>query len=225
MKMSLFALILISILLSNHTFASAPQFLPPVDEGIRDLEFMAFRSKLLEAVARKEPEAFVTMVNPRIFNGLAAKRGMKQFMNLWEPESINSEIWITLEPILKMGGAFIRSERGVEFCAPYVFTHFPDELDIFAHGAVIKENISLKLKPSISSRTVKKLSYDLIQVLDWVSIADTSGAGHQWLKVTTMTGEQGYIDKHNVRSPSDYSACFVKTKHTGWKLDSLLSIE
>lgn len=220
MKASKLSYIIVAALLFSNAFGSTQ--LLPVDEGTRDLEFMAFRSKLLEAVTRKEPESFVTMINPRIFNGLQTKRGMKQFMKIWEPESIDSQVWITLEPILKMGGGFIRSERGVEFCAPYTFSHFPDDLNIYAHGVVINDDVPLKASPTVSANTIKKLSFDLIQVIDWISIDDASGGTPSWLRVTTMTGDKGYVDRHFVRSPSDYSACFVRTKYTGWKLDSLL---
>ena len=197
----------------------------PADEAHRDLEFTDFRAQMIAAVLNKEPEVFVTLIDQRIFNGLKAKRGMKAFLNKWEPDSIDSELWTTLEQILTMGGGFVRSEKGVEFCAPYVFTHFPDDLDIFAHGAVIVDNIALKTEPSVTSVTRRELSYGLLKVLDWVSIQDKSGEGVNWLKVTTMKGENGYVDRRYVRSPSDYSACFLKTKRNGWRLNSLLTSE
>jgi len=221
---SILLIVLINLSFSQAVVADGHQLLP-ADEANRDLAFMDFRAKMLSAVRNKEPEAFVTMLDQRIFNGLREKRGMKQFVKKWTPQSNDTELWTTMEQILTMGGGFIRSERGVEFCAPYVFSHFPDDLDIFAHGAVIGDKVPLKMKPSVSAPTSRQLSYDLINVLDWVSIADKSGAKDNWLKVTTMKGEKGYVNRLFVRSPSDYSACFVQTKKNGWKLNSLLTSE
>jgi len=205
---------------------SAEQYkLLPADESDRDLEFVEFKQQMLEAARNREPEVFVTLLSPRIFNGLNQKRGMKQFLKIWEPDSIDSELWETIEVILEMGGGFIRSEKGVEFCAPYVFSHFPSELDIYAHGVVTTENIPLKSEPSLSSDTKKMLSYDILQVLDWVSIQDKSGGAVNWLKITTMQGDSGYINREHIRSPSDYSACFLKKKNKDWKLNALLTSE
>jgi len=220
----LFFILLINLMLSRAIAADIYQLLP-ADEAMRDLEFVEFRTKLIEAVKAKEPEVFVTMIDQRIFNGLKARRGMKAFVNKWEPESIDTELWSTMEQILSMGGGFVRSERGVEFCAPYVFSHFPDDLDIFAHAAVIADQVPLKQDASVSAKTISALSYDFLSVLDWVSIADKSGSADNWLKVTTLKGEKGFVNRKYVRSPSDYSACFVKTKNSSWKLNSLLTSE
>ena len=225
MKFTSFCFIVIVNLLLAQANAGASYQLLPEDEGTRDLEFVDFRSQLLEVVLSQEPEVLVTMVDQQVFNGLREKRGIKHFVEKWEPESIDTELWTTLRQILTMGGGFVRSEKGVEFCAPYVFSHFPDELDIFAHGAVIGDDVLLKSEPSTSSETKKTLSYDLIKVLDWVSIQDKSGSDTNWLKVTTLKGDQGYVNRQLVRSPSDYSVCFLKTKKNGWKLNSLLTSE
>ena len=220
----LFSILLINLVFSL-AFAGNSMQLFPADEAERDQELVAFRVKMLEAVRAKEPEVFVTMVDQRVINGLHEKRGMKQFVKKWEPQSIDTELWSTMEQILTMGGGFVRSEKGVEFCAPYVFSHFPDNLDIYAHAAIIKKNVPLKTEPSVRSTTRKMLSYDIIKVLDWVSIADKSGSKDNWLKVTTLGGDKGYVIRRFVRSPSDYSACFLKTKNKGWKLHSLLTAE
>ena len=221
---TLYTIFVFNLILSPAIASDAYQLLP-VDEGGRDLEFADFRSKLLQVVLAKEPEVLVTMIHQRVFNGIREKRGMKHFVRKWEPESVDSEIWSTLQQILTMGGGFVRSEIGVEFCAPYVFSHFPDNLDIFAHGAVIGEQVPLKKEPSDNAKTKKQLSHDLIKVLDWVSISDKSGTGVNWLKVTTLKGDKGYVNRQLVRSPSDYSACFLKTKKHGWILSSLLTSE
>lgn len=225
MKLNVTLLVIFVNLVFLPVMAGGAYQLLPADEANRDLEFVEFRARMIEAVENKEPEVLVTMIAPRVFNGLNEKRGMKRFLEKWEPESVDSELWSTLKPILTMGGGFVRSEKGVEFCAPYVFSHFPDDMDIFAHGAVISENVALKKEPSVKSKTLRSLSYDLVQVQDWVSTQDKANEAVNWIKVVTMKGDAGYVNRRFVRSPSDYSACFLKTKRRGWKLNSLLSGE
>ena len=176
----------------------------------------------LQSVRYHEPETFLAMVDENVSISLS-KHGMRDFVKKWQPESSDTELWAVMESILTMGGGFIRSERGVEFCAPYVFTHFPEELDIYGYGAVIKQNVPLKTDSAITSQTVSNLSYDLVKVEDWRSVADkTNGSATRWIKVRTLNGKTGFVDKQFVRSPTDYSACFLYTLNKGWKMISLI---
>jgi len=218
-------IILFSVLASSG-FAETQTRLLPSDEAHRDLSLVEFREKLLTAIEHKEPESLVTMIDQQVWIGHGSKRGMRAFLALWEPQSIDSELWETLGEILKMGGNFIRSNRGVKFCAPYIYSSFPDELDIYGHGAIISDDVPLKPKPNISARNLTSLSYDLVKVHDWRSVADSGGVpSRRWIKVTTLSGLEGYVDKKYVRSPTDYAACFLNRTGVGWKLISLLNNE
>ena len=213
------------LLLSTSLYAEEVTKLLPVDDAERDPTFFEFREKMLRAIDQKEPEVFVTMLDQNIWVD-HEKRGMKHFLKLWHPESIDTELWHVLGAVLKMGGTFVRSEIGVRFCAPYVYTTFPDSLDPFGYGAVIKERSILKAGSSHSSRTITSLSYDLVKVHDWRSVPDSAGEHlGNWIKVTSLSGQEGYVDKSDVRSPTDYAACFLHTSKNGWKLDSFVSNE
>jgi len=217
-----FLLILFSPILWAEDLAK----LLPVDEAERDLSLLEFRTKMLQAIERKEPEVFVTMLDQKIWAS-RKKRGMKNFIEMWQPDSIDSELWSELGTVLRMGGSFVRSERGVRFCSPYVYTTFPDSLDPFGHGAIIKERAVMKSDASSSSRTITSLSYDLVKVHDWRSKTDPMGERFgNWIKVSSLlSGNEGYVDKANVRSPTDYTACFLFTTKRGWKLESFMNNE
>ncbi len=201
-----------------------PPLLMPYDEAERDESLLAFRARMLQVLAFKEPERLIEMIDPKMSNGLNAKRGARAFVELWRPETIDSEIWEILSSILKLGGGFVRSESGVMFCAPYVFVNFPAELDVFSHGVVIQENVKLYQNPTTASTILTKLNYNILQVDDWSSVSDDSGTESlQWIKVFTMDDKEGYVQRKYIRSPSDYSACFIQRKNKGWKLSSLVS--
>jgi len=222
----MFRLLIIMVMLS---FLSVPTInaaeiqILPEDEAVSDLDLVAFREQLQKAVVQKDANAFMALVAEDVAVKVKKTGGLKSFKKAWDPESESSELWPVMNQILSMGGGFLRSERGVKFCAPYTFVDFPSHLDIYAHGIVIKDNVPFKATPSKYARTLKNLSYNVVQVADWRSVGDQNDDKIRWLKVKTLAGEEGYVKKNVIRSPADYSACFLHRSSTGWKLISLIS--
>jgi hypothetical protein len=196
----------------------------PADESVRESSLQVFLDSLRQAVKFREPEPIAAALYSQLNNGKEVKKGAKQFVEHWRLDSQDSELWDELDEILRLGGGFIRSDRGVTYCAPYVFTHFPDDLDIFGHGVVIDDGVDLKASPSANAKTVKKLSYHLLRVNDWRSVRDKQGKGGAWIKVSTLDGADGYVAKDKIRSPSDYHACFLAFPN-GWRLISMTATE
>ncbi len=221
---SLLLAVLIFLFLGSvaHAEDEMPQLMP-YDEAERDQSLLAFRARMIQVVAFKEPERLVEMIDPKINIGLDQPSGPRAFVEFWRPETIDSEIWEVLGSILQLGGGFVRSENGVMFCAPYVFVNFPAERDILSHGVITQENIDLKQLPTTASLTLVSLSYDIVAVDDWNEINDESGTeAFRWVKVSTLGGKEGYVQRKHIRSPSDYSACFLQRKNKPWKLESLV---
>lgn len=196
----------------------------PVDEADRDPTLVEFRDRIQLAVDRREPERLVEMIDPNVYNGLNKESGVRKFAEYWRVDAIDTPIWDVLDDILKLGGGFVRSEKGVQFCMPYVFTEFPDKLDIRSYAAIIKESTHLMQEPSSSSSKVADLSYHLVKVPDWHAVADMNGTeGQFWMKVSTLDGQDGFVLRQDVRSPSDYSACMLQNGDGQWYLTSLFS--
>ncbi len=204
--------------------APLPARLPPLDEAGRDASLVAFRDRLLAIVLARDAEALLGMVYSRVENGVRAKNGHDEFRRRWRLDEPDSPLWAELEAILRLGGGFVRSSRGVQFCAPYVFTEFPEQLDIYAHAVVMGERVALKRQPRHGGQTARLLNYHIVQVSDWRSVPDDGGAATAWVKVRTLDGSEGYVRKDKLRSPSDYHACFLAMA-PGWRLISLLAAE
>ncbi len=216
------AALLILVVLGAGAFAKDASKLLPVDEADRDTTLVAFRDRLLQAVTKRDPDFLRGIVGEGIVNGLKASVGRAEFERRWQVASPDSEVWSALQTILSMGGGFVRSERGVKFCAPYVFTDFPDNLDIYGYGAITASDAVLKARPRRDGATIKALSYDIVKVNDWRSVPDAGGGAEAWIKVTTLDGKDGYVETRVVRSPTDYHACFTKMRND-WEMTSLIS--
>lgn len=225
MKLRLISSIAIVGLLISFKLSGEELQLIPEDEAERDVSLMEFRQKVMEIIRGKDAEGLQYVLDDRVSTSSNKRSTKQKFNSIWKPEAIDSELWHTLDTILNMGGGFVRSERGVKFCAPYIFTNFPVELDIYGHGAVIQENVELKAAASRKSQTLTQLSYNVVKVEDWRSVVDATGGNTRWLKVRTLAGKEGYVDKRTIRSPSDYSVCFLNRPTEGWKIISLIGNE
>lgn len=205
--------------------ASAEMRLLPEDEAERDLSFVQFREQLKQVIAARDSDKLLTLIDDEISVSARKRGSVKTFVSTWQPESPDSELWPVLDTILSLGGGFVRSELGVKFCAPYVFTNFPGGLDVYGHGVVIHDKEPFKSAPTKNSQTLSLLSYDILKVEDWRSVVDSVDPKTRWLKVRDPEGREGYVNKKSIRSPSDYAACFLHTPNDGWRMISLIGNE
>ena len=191
----------------------------PVDEAINDATWLRFKSRLLDALSKRDQKFVLGIVDPRIRN-ISEKNGSAEFRKLWEPQSTGSALWVELPKLLSLGGVFVKRERApTEYCAPYVYYKWPDNAPAEADGAVIAREALLKAEPSIAAQTLQTLSYDMVKVLDW-EVSDTAHDSKQaWVKLQTRAGV-GYLPEEQVRSPLEYRACFVKSG-SSWRMTGL----
>jgi hypothetical protein len=193
--------------------------LPPVDEAAGDATWVRFKTRLLDALAKRDQKFVISIVDGKIRN-TSEKDGVAEFRRLWEPRSAASPLWVELPKILFLGGAFVKRDKATaEFCAPYVHYKWPDNAPADAAGAIIAKEVLVKAQPSSAAETRLTLSYDLVKVLDW-EIADEDKTSRQkWVQIQTRAGA-GYVPEEQVRSPLEYRACFVKSG-AGWRMTAL----
>jgi hypothetical protein len=140
------AVILVAVLASVQLPAGAqntgvPRELPFVDEAPSDPGFLAFRSSLLDAVASRDSAYILSIVSDRIRNSFGGDGGIDEFERFWQPDSQDSRFWTEFETALRLGGAF-RCEDS--FVAPYTTATWPNDLDGYAHAAVIGTNVNVR---------------------------------------------------------------------------------
>ena len=206
-----------AILLTTSSAALAQEVrLAPVDEAADDVTWVRFKARLLDALAKRDQKALLSMIDNRIRN-ISGKTGAPEFRKLWQPESADSALWTELPKLLFLGGAFVKPPQGpAEFCAPYLRYKWPGNAPPDADGAIIAKEVMLKSRPSADGATHQTLSYDLVKVLDWEVADDTKTNSQKWVKIVAR-GMNGYVPEEQIRSPLEHRACFAKTA-AGWRM-------
>ncbi len=188
---------------------------PLRDEAVRDDTLLAFRERLMQVVAVRDAEFVAAVLDRQVAVG-GGRYGPQAFVERWRPEAVDSPLWTELAAILPLGGAFVRSERGVLFCAPYVFTHFPAELDPYGTAAVVRP-AQLREGPG-EGGVLASLDQVLVKVQDWRS------RGEGWIAVETFDGRSGYLPRSALRSPTDARLCLLK-RRDAWRIRVLAADE
>jgi hypothetical protein len=161
---------------------------------------VAYLAKFKEAVAHRNRDELVPLIAPEIKLGFGGEDGVANF----RPD------WPVLDRLLSLGGAW----QGASYSIPYVFARFPDDLDAFDYAAITGKSVWLRERADAASRGVRLLDYELVKVED---------QGEAWWKVTTLTGEKGFVSAKFVASPVGYRAIFNKNRRGEWKLSALLA--
>jgi hypothetical protein len=191
--------------------------LEPVDEGAQDASWVAFKNRLLGAVAKRDRKFVASILHPGVRSGLDGGRGVAEFRKQWELDSEMSPLWPELASALFLGAAWNKRDKGpAELCAPYVAVKWPQDLDAFGGGAIITKDVLVKAAPSAESATIATLSYNLVDVVDW-EVNDQGPASKQkWVKIK-ISGGEGFLPEEQIRSPIEHTVCFVRAEG-GWRM-------
>jgi hypothetical protein len=193
--------------------------LPPVDEAASDATWLRFRARLIEALGRRDQKFVLSIIDAGIRN-ISEKNGVAEFKKLWEPQSADSPLWVELPKILFLGGVLVTRDKKVkEICAPYIYFVWPDAAPGEASGAIIAKGVLMKSRPTASSETLRTLTYDLVNVVDWEVADENKDTPQAWVKVR-LSGVEGYVPEQQVRSPLEYRACFAKSG-ANWRMTAL----
>ncbi|MEZ5429336.1 MAG: SH3 domain-containing protein [Pyrinomonadaceae bacterium] len=199
------------------------RYVRPVDEGPKDASFVSFREKLIKAVKEKDEKHLISVLDDDIKASFGGDEGVKDFQTFWKLDSGQSGVWEELLPVLTNGGKFVSGAPNKEFCAPYSFVAFPEDLDAFEYNIIFGNNVRLRSKPDLSSNVITKLSYNIVKI-DWEkSVNDgKDDPTYIWYKVETLGKLNGFVSADYVRSPIDYRACFEKKKGV-WKMTAFVA--
>jgi hypothetical protein len=192
--------------------AAAQTKLLPVDEAPRDPTLVRFRTRLMDAVRRKDARFVYGILARDVTNTFGGGGGVDEFKETWDAEHPASKLWNTLDEVLKLGGAF---DGDSSFVAPYVFSRWPSGLDGFEHGAIVGSNVRVRGRPFLGAPIIAALSYDV------VPMANERGS-NGWEAIRLADGRTGYIATRYVRRPIDYRAIFVR-RGGRWMLKALVA--
>lgn len=184
----------------------------PVDEAQKDPSFYAFRNRLIEAIDHRDVSYIISILSDDVRGSFGSGPGVESFKIDWRIESPDTLFWETLKGVLAAGGGF-QTVRGKKvFLAPYVSSSFPPGFDSYEYAAIVGKNVRLRERPSIESRVIKLLSYDIVKVSDWRPQKSVTGDRLEWLAVVLDGKWKGYVSESYVRGPNEYRAYFEKRK-------------
>ena len=200
-------------------FTATEQKLVPPEQNFSD-EFNAELKKLTDAVRGKNLTVIDGYLDSETMVDFGGNSGKAAFYEHWNlnksPEK--SHLWAELEKILALGGTYDEQEK--TFIAPYTFSNFPAELDVFEHHIITGKDIKMYAEKSLESTVAESLSYNIIKALDGYGFFDKSDDA--FIGIKTLAGTQGYVQKKHIRSPIDYRLSILY-KNGGWKLTYMVS--
>jgi hypothetical protein len=190
--------------------------IPPVDEGAKDASWVAFRTKLLAAIERRDRQFLLSILDPDVRNQSAQTRGIAEFRKQWELDTPDSVLWRELRNALLLGSAYMTRNKMTELCAPYVLAKWPPEFEPFGHGVLVAREALVQTEPSTLSPSIATLAYNIVPVIDWEVADRTPGVQQTWVRIR-HGGRDGYVPEEQIRSPIEQAACFVRGPR-GWRM-------
>jgi hypothetical protein len=169
----------------------------PVDDTARDPAFRSYVARLRSAVEARNTAALRKLVDEDVLVGPSDDdKGWAKFTAKWRPDdSRNSELWVALSDLLSLG--FIRAHPQL-FLSPYLVWRFPPELSMARHLVVIRDKVALREAPSLNAPSVALLSFDIVRQLGEPESGEELA---QWVHVSTLDGQTGYLNTRDVMSP------------------------
>jgi hypothetical protein len=201
---------------STPACVPAPQRLCPVDEGASDASFAAFRDEMRNAIAKKDADALLALVDPKIRTTFGEGGGLDDFKTAWQPESKESRLWRELDQILSMGGSFGGEGAQRSFWAPYIYSAWPENIDAFAYVATIRAVVSIRASADAGAAEVATLDWEIVER------TDPAREDATWVRIRTQKGIEGFVRSSDVRSPVGYRAGFSR-RSGEWKMEALVA--
>ena len=181
--------------------SSLAALLRPVDEGPRQPDFLAFRTRLRQTLARRDVSALIAVVHPDIKNGFGGAtmggKGSGACGPLMKRRATSGKSWV-----LDHGGTF---DTPSTFVAPYVFSRWPEGFDSFEHLAVVGSTVNLRAGPSLEAGIVARRSFTILR-----RGGDGGDSLRSWTPVVLDDGRKAFVAPGLTRSPVDYRAYFVR---------------
>jgi len=195
------ALPLLVLLALAAPHGAGAQPLRPTDEAAQQPEFFGFRARLQAALARHDVAALREVLHPDIKNSFGGDDGLAGFEAIWRPDDPASAVWETLAGVLALGGGFAPDGS---FVAPYVFSHWPEEVDAFGHLAVVGSAVQVRAAPHADAPPLASLDYVIVEA------GAAQPDDESWRAVRLPDGRAGFVDRRDLRSPIDHRAAFSR---------------
>lgn len=189
------------ILLALPLLAWPRATLLPSDQAASVPDFFSFRAQLQAAVARRDADAVLSVLSKDVKLSFGGDTGIDDFKKLWMPDAPDSVLWETLATVLALGGTFAADGT---FTAPYVFTGWPQDKDVFASMAAIGSGVRVRSAPNAIAPVVGALDFAIVE------LAEPAAVDSKWVRIKMPSDRTGFVDRSLLRSPIDYRINFAR---------------
>jgi len=215
---------IIAFLIFSTIGISQNQKLIPVNECDKDSSLYSFVIKLKKAISLKDKQFVLSVLDNHITNSFGGDGGIEEFKERWKLDNNNSELWIILDKIVNLGGAFNKSKNTRDqFVFPYVFNLELENCDDYYYVmVVIKDKLAVKEQPYIDAKEISELSYDVV----WTEFDNAFKPKYSspgWTYIETLDNKiKGYVESDYLYSPIGYRM-FLSKIDNNWKITCLVA--
>lgn len=193
--------------------------LPPRDESGKNPELDKFVKELKEIIKNKDSEKLLAIVHPEIKFDFDEGVGREKFRKSWKPEDKNSDLWVIMNKIVRLGGVFNknRTETFYDFVFPYVNeVDLEDGDDYFRTLVITNKGVDVREKPDVNSRLLGQLTYDIVTF-------EYEKSKGKWYFIQTRDKKiSGYINSAFAYSPVDYRM-FLTNEKGKWMISCIVA--
>lgn len=193
------AALLFSLAAAQPQVPAAIARLTPLDQCAADASFVAFRTRLLEAVAHRDHAYILSIIPEDILVNFGGDRGRQDFVRNWRLDQPDSPFWNELQATLALGCARFEDE----FVSPSLGVQLAEDYDPFDVVVAVRTGAVMRARPEETAEVVAVLDWDVLRMRGVEAPED-------WIAVRHADGREGFVRRADVRSPLDYRAHFAK---------------
>jgi hypothetical protein len=186
----LLALTALSIAAPAHAL---PTKLPPIEQCGGDAGFTKFRNALRAVVRRKDRDALLRMLSPKVLVNFGGAAGPEAFAQSWDFDPTSHGIWDQLEIMLRMGCA----RDGEVRLIPSLIR----QLGPYSDDALYDARLSL---PGAKLFKEPGAAADAVAVAPWTLVTATDTSSDFWTGVRLPDGSTGWMSDDDLYEPVGY---------------------
>ncbi|EJS69043.1 anti-sigma factor [Bacillus cereus] len=181
------------------------------DESAQDPSLKQFINDLYRSTnSKNENDLFRALNEEVIFKGRMYKKEELQF---------DEDIFHELQVALTMGGEFVNDTKKV-YKVPSGLTESNQSKEgHFIYATVTGNNTKILAEPKLESQVLYEVSNEMVKA--WIP-EKTQNDGY--IKISTINGNTGYVQKEYVLTDIKYSFMFEKDREGIWKITNIESI-
>lgn len=178
-----------------------PNSLPPVEQCDKDPSFTKFRNALKQVVQRKDRDALLAMMSPKVLVNFGGGTGPKAFAEEWDFGPDSHGIWDQLRTMLGMGCARDGSARLIP---SLILQLEPTDDDDLYDMRLALPGAKLFKKPGVEASA--------IAIAPWTVVTATDTGGDLWTGVRLPNGATGWISDDDLYEPVGYRMVIEKLR-------------